>query len=64
MVALPEHIVDKLVAAGFNTVEDVRAADPKKIRLIEGIGRVAFEEIKTWLQSLDDEESGDGAGRL
>jgi DNA integrity scanning protein DisA with diadenylate cyclase activity len=51
---LSPHIVDKLVAGGFNDIQSVREAGPLKLMEVEGIGRVALEEIRTWLRSLDD----------
>jgi len=53
--ALSDHIIQKLILAGIKTVEQVRAAGPEKLLAIDGIGRGALQEIKTWLRSLDSE---------
>ena len=54
MMALSAHIVDKLANAGITTIGQVREAGPDKLLEIEGIGKVALEEIKTWLRWLDN----------
>jgi hypothetical protein len=51
---LSPHIVDKLVAGGITTIEQVREAGPIRLLEVDGIGRVALEEIRAWLRSLDD----------
>lgn len=48
---LSEHIQDKLAAAGFTSVEQLKAAGKKAIRDVPGIGKVAFNEIKEWLKT-------------
>jgi DNA integrity scanning protein DisA with diadenylate cyclase activity len=53
---LSPHIVDKLVAAGISTIAQVREAGPLKLMEVDGIGKVALEEIRTWLRSLDSDE--------
>jgi ERCC4-type nuclease len=50
------HIIERLVAAGINDIQSVRDAGPTKLLEVEGIGKVAFEEIRTWLRSLDGDE--------
>jgi len=52
---LSEHILNRLIGAGFHTVAEVRDAGPERLRQIEGIGNVALEEIKNWLRRLDGE---------
>lgn len=52
---LSEHILNRLVGAGFNTIEKVPNAGPAKLREINGIGNVALEEIRCWLRRLDGE---------
>lgn len=52
---LSGHIVRKLADADITTVEQVREAGPDKLLEIDGIGKVALEEIKEWLRSLDGE---------
>jgi len=42
-----------LTLANIKTVEEVRAAGPDRLLAIDGIGRVALEEIKSWLRKLD-----------
>jgi hypothetical protein len=57
---LPEHIARKLVAAGITSADQVRSAGPGKLREVDGIGNVAFADIKQWLRDLDTGGS-DGA---
>jgi uroporphyrinogen-III synthase len=53
-VGLSWHLVDKLHAAGYKTADDLRRAGAQKILEADGIGKVALEEIKTWLCALDE----------
>ena len=50
---LSEHILNRLIGAGFKTVADVRSAGHDKLREIDGIGDVALAEIMNWLRRLD-----------
>ena len=50
---LAPHLARKLIAAGYRTADDIRNAGHEKIRDVDGIGKVGFEEICEWLRSLD-----------
>lgn len=55
LTELSDHILNRLIGAGFNTIQDVRNAGPDRLREINGIGNVALEEIRCWLRRLDSE---------
>jgi len=50
---LPTRVLVALENAGITTVEQLRAAGPHKLRELEGLGKLGFEQIVTLLRALD-----------
>jgi hypothetical protein len=48
-----------LANAGITTVEQLKAAGPHRLRLIEGIGKLGFDQIIDMLRALDRANGGD-----
>jgi hypothetical protein len=53
VMQLPTHVLRILDNAGIRTVEQLKAAGPIKLRELEGIGKLAFDQIVQLLRALD-----------
>jgi DNA-directed RNA polymerase alpha subunit len=58
---LPTRVLVLLENAGITTVEQLKAAGPNRLRQLEGIGNLAFNQIIDLLRALD-RESANGGG--
>ncbi len=58
---LPTRVLVLLENAGITTVEQLKAAGPNRLRQLEGIGKLAFNQIIDLLRALD-RESANGGG--
>jgi DNA-directed RNA polymerase alpha subunit len=56
---LPTRVLACLANAGITTVEQLKAAGPHRLRLIEGIGKLGFDQIIDMLRALDRANGGD-----
>jgi DNA-directed RNA polymerase alpha subunit len=57
-LALPKRVLVILDKAGIRTVEELKAAGPSRLRKLEGIGKLAFEQIIELLRALDRQANG------
>jgi DNA-directed RNA polymerase alpha subunit len=57
-LALPTRVLVILDNAGIRTVEELKAAGPSRLRKLEGIGKLAFEQIIELLRALDRQANG------
>ena len=57
-LVLPTRVLVALGNAGINTVEQLKAAGPTRLRKIEGIGNQAFDQIIALLRALDRQANG------
>ena len=57
-LVLPTRILAALENVGINTVEDLKAAGPAKLREIPHLGKGAFEQIIEFLRALDRLNNG------
>ena len=61
-LVLPTRILVTLGNAGINTVEELKAAGPQKLREIPHLGKGAFEQIVAFLRALDRQKGGGSNG--
>ena len=59
---LPTRVLVALENAGITTVEQLRAAGPHKLRDLDGLGKLGFEQIVTLLRALDRQNGGGSNG--
>jgi hypothetical protein len=57
-MALPPRVLHRLDKAGIHTVEQLKAAGPHKLRNLDGIGKLAFDQIIELLRALDRQANG------
>src|ERR1700750_3254839 len=57
-LVLPTRVLVALGNVGINTVEQLKAAGPSRLRKIEGIGNQAFDQIIALLRALDRQANG------
>jgi DNA-directed RNA polymerase alpha subunit len=57
---LPTRVLHILDNAGIHTIEQLKAAGPHKLRKLEGIGKLGFDQIIGLLQALDRQANGGG----
>jgi hypothetical protein len=62
-LVLPGRVLAALADAGIETVEQLKAAGPQKIRGLDKIGPQAFEQIVALLRALDREANGGGGAQ-
>jgi DNA-directed RNA polymerase alpha subunit len=55
---LPTRVLHVLDNAGILTVEQLKAAGPYKLRQLEGIGKLGFQQIIDLLRVLDRHNGG------
>jgi DNA-directed RNA polymerase alpha subunit len=55
---LPTRVLHVLDNAGIHTVEQLKAAGPHRLRKLEGIGKLGFEQIIALLRALDRQANG------
>ena len=55
---LPPRVLNVLAGAGIRTVEELKAAGPHKLRKLDGIGKLGFNQIIDLLQALDRQANG------
>jgi hypothetical protein len=60
-LALPNRVLVVLANAGITTVEQLKAAGPDKLRKMDGIGKLAFNQIIDLLRALDRQANGGGS---
>jgi len=60
-LVLPTRILHALDNAGINTVEQLKAAGPAKLRAIEHLGKQGFDQIVGFLRALDRQQNGGGS---
>jgi hypothetical protein len=53
VLQLPTRVLVILDGAGITTVEQLKAAGPLKIRELEGIGKLGFDQIVQLLRALN-----------
>ena len=58
---LPTRVLHILDNAGINTVEQLKAAGPDKLRKLEGLGKLGFSQIVELLRELDRQSNGGSA---
>jgi DNA-directed RNA polymerase alpha subunit len=56
---LPTRVLHVLENAGITTVEELKAAGPHRLRVLDGIGKLGFQQIIALLQALDRANGGD-----
>jgi hypothetical protein len=56
---LPMRVLRVLESAGIATVEQLKAAGPHRLRELEGIGKLGFQQIIDLLRALDRQNGGD-----
>ena len=56
---LPTRVLHVLKNAGITTVEELKAAGPHRLRVLDGIGKLGFQQIIALLQALDRANGGD-----
>jgi DNA-directed RNA polymerase alpha subunit len=56
---LPTRVLRVLECAGIHTVEQLKAAGPHRLRKLEGIGKLGFDQIIDLLRALDRANGGD-----
>jgi len=57
-LALPPRVLTILDNAGITTVEQLKAAGPARLREMEGIGKLGFDQIVELLRALDRQNGG------
>jgi hypothetical protein len=57
-LALPSRVLAILDKAGIRTVEELKAAGPRRLRMLDGIGKLAFDQIINLLRALDRRANG------
>ena len=55
---LPRRVLKVLDRAGIRTVEELQAAVPHRLRKLDGIGQLAFDQIIDLLRALDRQANG------
>ena len=61
-LALPTRVLAILDNAGITTVEQLKAAGPTRLRELEGIGKLGFDQIVELLRALDRQPNGGSNG--
>jgi hypothetical protein len=61
-LALPPRVLAILDNAGITTVEQLKAAGPARLRDLEGIGKLGFDQIVELLRALDRQNGGAANG--
>lgn len=56
---LPTRVLVALGNAGIHTVEQLKAAGPHRLRQIEHIGKLGFDQIIALLRALDRQNGGE-----
>jgi DNA-directed RNA polymerase alpha subunit len=56
---LPTRVLHILDNAGITTVEQLKAAGPYRLRELEGIGKLGYQQIIDLLRALDRQNGGD-----
>jgi DNA-directed RNA polymerase alpha subunit len=56
---LPTRVLRVLESAGITTVEELKAAGPHRLRELDGIGKLGFQQIIDLLRALDRQNGGD-----
>jgi DNA-directed RNA polymerase alpha subunit len=56
---LPTRVLHVLDNAGITTIEQLKAAGPNRLRKLEGIGKLGFQQIVDLLRALDAENGGE-----
>ena len=59
-LVLPTRLLKALEDAGIETVEQLKAAGPERLKSLDHIGKLGFEMIVAMLRALD-RENGNGA---
>jgi DNA-directed RNA polymerase alpha subunit len=57
---LPTRVLRLLENAGITTVEQLKAAGPHRLRKLDGLGKLAFDQIIELLRALDKQSNGGG----
>jgi DNA-directed RNA polymerase alpha subunit len=57
-LVLPTRVLRVLESAGITTVEELKAAGPARLRKLEGIGKLGFDQIIAMLRALDRQNGG------
>ena len=57
-LALPPRVLKVLEAAGIVTVEQLKAAGPARLLKLDGLGKLAFNQIIELLRALDRQNNG------
>jgi DNA-directed RNA polymerase alpha subunit len=55
---LPARVLKVLEGAGITTVEQLKAAGPARLRKLDGLGKLAFNQIIELLRALDRQNNG------
>lgn len=55
---LPGRVLKVLETEGIRTVEQLKVAGPHRLRKIEGLGKLAFNQIIDLLRALDRQNGG------
>ncbi|QIG93848.1 MULTISPECIES: DNA-directed RNA polymerase subunit alpha C-terminal domain-containing protein [unclassified Bradyrhizobium] len=55
---LPTRVLHVLDNAGITTIEQLKAVGPHRLRKLDGIGKLGFEQIITLLRALDRQSNG------
>lgn len=58
-LALPPRVLKVLEAAGITTVEQLKAAGPARLLKLDGLGKLAFNQIIDLLRALDRQNGGE-----
>jgi DNA-directed RNA polymerase alpha subunit len=61
VLELPTRTLVALGNAGIHTVEQLRTAGPTRLHNIDGLGKLAFQQIVDLLRELDRRSNGGGA---
>lgn len=59
-LVLPKRVLTVLKDAGIDTVEQLKAAGPMRLRKLEGLGKLGFNQIIDLLRALDERQNGSG----
>lgn len=59
-LALPPRVIDALSRNGIETVEQLKAAGPVKLREMEHIGKQAFDQIVAMLRAFEKKNGNGG----
>jgi hypothetical protein len=57
-LVLPARVLRALDSAGIRTVEELKAAGPVALSKLDGIGKLAFQQIVDLLRALDRQANG------